>query len=183
MSALADRLAEDLKDAMRAGNTVRRDEIRGLLAALKSERQAKLARVLEKRGLLLRGEETQLTPAQQAEVDRLRVEVDLTDDDELSVLQQRVKQHRQSIDGFRQGHRADLVAVEEAQLGVVQGYLPPAVGEPELEAAIEAAIADAGARGPRDQGRVMALLSQRLRGRADMKRVSARVQAVLGAGA
>ncbi len=179
MGALLDRLSDDLKDAMRAGDAVRRDEIRGLLAALKTERQAKLTRHLERRGLLLRGDDARLTPQQQAEAERLRAETDLTDDEEIGVLQQRVKQHRQSIEGFQKGHRADLVAVEEAQLAVVQRYLPRQVGDAELDEAIRTAVRDAGAQGPRDQGKVMGLLSQRLRGRADMKDVSARVQAIL----
>ncbi len=181
MSALADRLSEDLKDAMRAGDAVRRDELRGLIAALKGERQTKLARTLEKRGLLLRGENAELTPQQQAEVERVRAESDLSADEEMAVLLQRVKQHRQSIEEFEKGKRQDLVATEQAQLAVLQSYLPQQVGESELEEAIRGAISEAGAQGPRDQGKVMGLLSQRLRGRADMKLVSARVQALLGA--
>ncbi len=183
MGALTDRLTEDLKDAMRAGDAVRRDEIRGLLAALKAERQNKLTRTLEKQGLLLRGEDARLTPAQQAQVDRVQAETDLTGDEEMGVLQMRVKQHRQSIEGFQKGDRQDLVSVEEAQLAVVQEYMPQQVSESELEEAIRGAIAESGAQGPRDQGKVMGLLSQRLRGRADMKQVSTRVQALLGFGA
>ena len=179
MPSLPERLNADLKEAMRAGDATRRDELRGLIAMLKSEQQTKLTRQLSKRGLILQGEHASLTPEQEAEVDRVRAESALTEDEEQSVLLQRVKQHRQSIDGFAKGNRADLVAVEEAQLGVLQAYLPQALGEAEVEQAIQAAIQETGAQGPRDQGKVMGVLSSRLRGRADMKSVASRVQALL----
>jgi uncharacterized protein YqeY len=179
MSSLLERLNADLKDAMRGGETTRRDELRGLIAMLKSEQQTKLTRQLSKRGLILQGENASLTPEQEAEVDRIRAASALSEDEEQSVLLQRVKQHRQSIEGFTKGNRADLVAVEEAQLGVIQGYLPQALGEAEIEQAIQEAVRETGAQGPRDQGKVMGVLSGRLRGRADMKAVAGRVQALL----
>ena len=182
MGTLVEQLGNDLKDAMRARDTARRDEIRGLLAALKTERQAKLTRELGKRGLIVHGEDTPLTAEQEAEVDRLRAEVILNSDDEIAVLQQRVKQHRQAIEWFQRGNRPDLVTMEEAQLAALERYLPKQLEGAELEQAIRAAIAETGARGERDQGKVMGLLAQRLRGRADLKQVSARVQAFLGAG-
>lgn len=179
MPSLLERLNADLKDAMRAGEATRRDELRGLIAMLKSEQQNKLTRQLSKRGLILQGADATLTPEQEAEVERVRAESNLSEDEEQSVLLQRVKQHRQSIDGFTKGNRADLVAVEEAQLGVIQAYLPQALGEAEIEQAIQDAVRETGAQGPRDQGKVMGVLSGRLRGRADMKAVASRVQALL----
>ncbi len=179
MSTLIERLGEDLKDAMRAGDAQRRDELRGLLAALKAARQEKLTRELDKRGLLLRGENQVPTAAQQADIEKLRSELELTDLDETAVLQQRVKQHRQSIEGFEKGNRPDLVAIEQGQLSVLERYLPQQVTDDELESAIRDAIAETGATGPRDQGKVMGLLAQRLRGRADMRHASERVQALL----
>jgi uncharacterized protein YqeY len=179
MSSLLERLNADLKDAMRGGDATRRDELRGLIAMLKSEQQTKLTRQLSKRGLILQGENASLTPEQEAEVDRIRAASALSEDEEQSVLLQRVKQHRQSIDGFTKGNRADLVAVEEAQLGVIQSYLPQALGEAEIEQAIQEAIRETDAQGPRYQGKVMGVLSGRLRGRADMKAVAGRVQALL----
>src|SRR5918912_1041668 len=177
--SLPERLNADLKDAMRAGDATRRDELRGLIAMLKSEQQTKLTRQLSKRGLILQGENASLTPEQEAEVDRIRAASALSEDEEQSVLLQRGMQHRQSIDGFTKGNRADLVAVEEAQLGVIQAYLPQALGEAEIEQAIQEAVRETGAQGPRDQGKVMGVLSGRLRGRADMKAVAGRVQALL----
>src|SRR5215211_2157204 len=118
MAALQERLTADLKDAMRAGDAVRRDEIRGVIAMLKAEQQSKLTRALSKGGLILHGEEATLSPAQQAEIDRLRADTSLGDDEEQGILRQRVKQHRQSIDGFVKGNRPDLVQIEEKQLAI-----------------------------------------------------------------
>ena len=181
MPSLLERLTADLMDAMRAGDAVRRDELRGLIAQLKAEQQTKLTRTLSKQGLILHGDNAVLSAAQQAEIDHLRGSVALSDDEAQAVLAMRVKQHRQSIDGFRQGKRDDLVKVEEAQLAVDEAYLPTQLGAAEVEQAIQAAIAESGAQGPREQGKVMSLLSARLRGKADMKAVAARVQGLLAA--
>jgi uncharacterized protein YqeY len=181
MPSLAERLNADLKDAMRAGDVVRRDEIRGLIAMLKAEQQSKLTRTLGKQGLILHGENAQLSDAQQLEVDRIRATNVLSDDEEQAILLQRVKQHRQSIEAFQQGKRVDLAQVEEAQLAVDERYLPQQLDAAAVEEAIQGAVKETGAQGPRDQGKVMGLLSPRLRGRADMKAVAARVQALLGA--
>jgi len=179
MASLLEWLTGDLKDAMRAADTLRRDEIRGLISQLKAEQQAKLTRALSKQGLILHGDNAVLSPDQQAEIDRLRGSVVLSDDEEQAVLAMRVKQHRQSIDGFLKGKRDDLLKLEEAQLAVDQSYLPRQLDQDEVEQAIQAAISESGAQGPRDQGKVMGLLSARLRGKADMKAVAGRVQGLL----
>jgi uncharacterized protein YqeY len=182
MAELLDRLNADLKDAMRAGDALRRDEIRGVIAMLKAEQQSKLTRSLSRRGLILQGEGATLSAEQEAEVAQIRASSDLSDDEEQGILLQRVKQHRQSIEGFLKGNRADLVQLEEAQLAIDESYLPQQLDAAAVEQAIAAAIAESGAQGPRDQGKVMGLLSARLRGRADMKAVSASVHAVLAKG-
>jgi uncharacterized protein YqeY len=179
MPSLVERLNADLKDAMRAGDGVRRDEIRGLMSMLKAEQQSKLTRALSKQGLIVHGENASLTPEQQAEVERVRGSSALTPDEEQAVLLTRVKQHRQSIDGFVQGKRQDLVQVEEAQLAIDQAYLPSQMDASEVAEAVQMAIRQTGAQGPRDQGKVMGVLSSKLRGKADMKAVAAQVQALL----
>jgi uncharacterized protein YqeY len=183
MPSLLERLNADLKDAMRSGDAMRRDEIRGVIAMLKAEQQTKLTRTLSKQGLILHGDNAVLSAEQQAEIDRLRATVALDEAEEQAVLAQRVKQHRQSIEGFKQGKRSDLVQVEEAQLEVDEAYLPQQLDADSVEQAIQSAIAESQAAGPRDQGKVMGVLSSRLRGRADMKAVAARVQSLLSAGA
>jgi uncharacterized protein YqeY len=180
MPSLVDRLNAELKDAMRAGDTVRRDEIRGLLAMLKAEQQTKLTRALASEGLILHGDNVELSADQQREIDRLRATTLLDAAEEQDILLQRVKQHRQSIDAFQQGKRADLATLEAAQLGVDETFLPDQMDAAAVEDAVSAAIEETGASSPRDVGKVMGLLSPRLRGRADMKAVAARVQARLG---
>jgi uncharacterized protein YqeY len=177
MPSLSERLANDLKDAMRAGDALRRDEIRGVLSMLKAEQQAKLTRTLEQQGLIL-AEGQQLTADQQQQVDHLRATSGLTDDEEQAILVTRVVQHRQAIDAFKKGNRADLLNQEEAQLAVDATYLPQ-LDAAALEQAIQDAIRESGAQTIRDQGKVMPLLSTRLRGKADMKAVASRVQAIL----
>jgi uncharacterized protein YqeY len=179
MPSLLERLNADLKDAMRAGDALRRDEIRGLIAMLKAEQQAKLTRTLSKQGLILHGDNLELSPEQQAAVDRVRSSTTLSEDDEQAILLQRVKQHRQSIEGFVKGNRADLARKEESELAIDEAYLPQQLDARAVEEAVQGAIRESGARGPRDQGKVMGLLSPRLRGRADMKAVAARVQMLL----
>ena len=183
MPSLLERLNADLKDAMRAGDGVRRDEIRGLIAMLKAEQQSKLTRTLSKQGLILHGENDELSAEQQRQVEQVRASSGLSDDEEQAILLQRVKQHRQSIEAFTQGKRADLLSTEEAQLAVDETYLPQQLDASAVEEAVQAAIRESGAQSPRDQGKVMGLLSPRLRGRADMKAVASRVQALLGGSA
>jgi uncharacterized protein YqeY len=179
MPSLLEQLNADLRDAMRAGDALRRDEIRGLLAMLKSEQQSKLTRTLSEQGLILE-EGQDLSPEQVASAERLRATTALSEAEQQAVLVQRVVQHRQSIDAFKKGQRADLIEAEEAQLAIDAVYLPQ-LDEEALDAAIQEAMRETGAQGPRDQGKVMALLSARLRGRADVKAVATRVQKLLAA--
>jgi uncharacterized protein len=179
MPSLLERLNADLKDAMRAADAVRRDEIRGLISMLKAEQQSKLTRTLSKQGLILHGDKAELSAEQEAEVKRLRAGSALSADEEQAILLQRVKQHRQSIDAFKQGKRADLASLEESQLAVDEHYLPRQLDAAAVDEAVRSAIRESGAQNARDQGKVMGLLSSRLRGKADMKVVAARVQTLL----
>jgi uncharacterized protein YqeY len=180
MAALQDQLTADLRDAMRAGAAVRRDEIRGLIAMLKTEQEAKLTRTLQAQNLILDSPDAQLSPEQLEQIDRIRATNALSEDEEQAVLVTRIVQHRQSIDAFKKGHRDDLLQIEEAQLAVLSKYQPQ-LSDAELEGIIQDAIRESGAQSLRDQGKVMPVLSARLRGKADMKAVAARVQALLGA--
>jgi uncharacterized protein YqeY len=182
MAALQDQLNTDLRDAMRAGDAVRRDEIRGLIAMLKTEQEAKLTRTLLAEGLIIEDSpDVQLTPQQLEQIDQIRAANRLSEDEEQAVLVTRIVQHRQSIDAFKKGKRDDLLQAEEAQLAILSKYQPQ-LGEAELEQIIQDAIRETGAQSLRDQGKVMPLLSARLRGKADMKAVAARVQSLLGGG-
>ncbi|MFN7752597.1 MAG: GatB/YqeY domain-containing protein [Pseudomonadota bacterium] len=112
----------------------------------------------------------------QREIDERR---DLADADVLAVIEKLVKQRRDSIEQFRAGGREDLAAAESEELQVLEGYRPPALAEDALVAAIASAIERAGAAGPGDMGRVMAILKAELAGRADLGQVSGRVKAAL----
>lgn len=91
----------------------------------------------------------------------------LADDDVLQVLATQAKQRRESIEQYRAGGREDLAAKEAAELVILQEFLPEELGVEELRDVVEAAVAEVGAEGPKDMGRVMGVLMPRLRGRAD----------------
>ncbi|MGY6518494.1 MAG: GatB/YqeY domain-containing protein [Lysobacteraceae bacterium] len=109
----------------------------------------------------------------QREVDE-RIELD--DAQVLSVLEKMLKQRRDSVEQYERAGREDLAAVERAEITVIQAYLPTPLTAAELQAVIEQAVADTGARGPQDMGRVMAAVKAAAAGRADMGQVSASVK-------
>lgn len=145
--SLKTRINDDVKAAMRAGETRRRDALRLLLAALK-----------------------------QREVDERK---DLGDADVVAVIDKMIKQRRDSITQFEQGGRQDLADTEKFEVSVLQAYMPQAMSDSEIEAAVAAAISESSAHGMADMGKVMAALKPRLAGRADMAKVSALVKARL----
>lgn len=95
------------------------------------------------------------------EVERGRA---LDDTESLQVIASLIKQRRDSIEQFRKGGREDLAVKEEAELAVLDAYLPPPVGEAEIAAAVDAAIAETGATGAKDMGRVMKAVMARFTG-------------------
>jgi uncharacterized protein YqeY len=101
----------------------------------------------------------------QREVDE---RIEITDAIVLAVLEKMVKQRKDSLSQFEAANREDLAAVERYELGVIQTYLPAQMTADELEAAVAASIAEAGATGPQDMGKVMAVLKPKVAGRADM---------------
>lgn len=145
--SLKQRLNDDMKAAMKAGEKSRLGAIRLINAAVK-----------------------------QREVDE-RIQLD--DAQVLAVLEKMLKQRRDSIGQYQAAGREDLAAVERYEVEVIQGYLPVQLSPAEVEAAVAAAIAEAGAHGPQDMGKVMALLKPRLAGRADMGQVSGLVRRAL----
>jgi uncharacterized protein YqeY len=118
-----------------------------------------------------------LAAMQQKEVDE---RVELSDADVLGIIDKMVKQRRESIAQYEKAARADLAAVEEFEIEVLSAYLPQQLSQAEVDQAIAAAVAESGASGVKDMGKVMALLKPRLAGRADMGRVSGLVKAKLG---
>ena len=104
---------------------------------------------------------------------------ELTDEELLAVVTREVKTRRESVEAFRKGGREDLAAKEEAEIGVLQGFLPQQLSDDELRGLIDEGVAATGAASPRDMGKVMGWLSPRTRGRADGRRVSELVAATL----
>lgn len=141
------RLTDDMKAAMRAKDTERRDTIRYLLSVLKN-----------------------------AEIDK---QGDLTPEEEVKLLQTQVKQRQDSIEQFRQGGRDDLAAKDEAQVKIIEEYLPQQMSDDDLQAFVKQGIEETGAEGPKDMGKVMGLLNKRAEGRVDGRRLSAAVRDAL----
>jgi uncharacterized protein YqeY len=119
-----------------------------------------------------------LAAIKQIEVDE-RIELD--DARILSVLEKMIKQRRDSITQFNQGNRADLSAIEEAEMAVIETYLPEQLDAAELDAIIVEAISSTGAESIRDMGKVMGQIKSKAAGRADMGIVGAKVKERLGA--
>ena len=112
----------------------------------------------------------------QVEVDQ-RIEVD--DAITLDILNKMVKQRRDSIDQYVKGNRQDLADVEQAEIEIIQAYLPEQLSEADLDKLIDEAIAATGAESIRDMGKVMGAIKTKAQGRADMGVVGARVKARL----
>jgi uncharacterized protein YqeY len=134
-SALKQKLADDLKQAMRGGDKVKRSAIRMAMAAIKN-----------------------------AEIARQAV---LEDGDILGVIAKEVRQRKESIEAFKQGGRPELAAIEEAEMAVLEQYLPQQMSRDEITAEARRVIEEVGAESIRDKGKVMPLLIARLKGKAD----------------
>ena len=105
-------------------------------------------------------------------------------DDDLvvtEVLQKMIKQRRESIDMYKKGGREELAEAEAAEVAVIESFLPQQMSEAEAGTAIDALIAETGAAGPKNMGRVMALLKERYAGQLDMSKASQMVKARLSA--
>jgi uncharacterized protein YqeY len=118
-----------------------------------------------------------LAAIKQREVDERK---ELSDAEVLAVIEKMIKQRRESIAQYRKANRQDLVQAEEFEVAVLQTYLPQAMPDAEVEAAVAAAITSTGAGSMADMGKVMAVLKPQLAGRADMGKVSALVRIRLG---
>jgi uncharacterized protein YqeY len=103
----------------------------------------------------------------------------LTDADVLPILQKMIKQRQESVELYKKGGRDDLVKQEEEEIAIISGYLPKQMSEAEMTAAIDAAVAETGAAGMKDMGKVIGLLRGKYAGQMDMAKASALVKAKL----
>lgn len=149
---LQERLVEEMKDAMRTGQAEKLSVIRMVRASLKNR-----------------------------EIERGKTKP-LTDADVTEVILAGIKQRRDSIDQFRKGGRADLVAKEEQEVAILQTFLPPPLSDEELNALIREAAAEVAASGVKDMGKVMKAVMPRLAGRAEGGTVNAAVKRYLESG-
>ena len=105
--------------------------------------------------------------------------IDLNDNQVMVVIQKMVKQRKDSISQFSDAGRTDLVEVEEAELSIINNYMPKQLSEEEIEVAVAKAISDSGADSMKDMGRLMGILKGQLDGKADMGMVSQLIKSKL----
>ena len=141
------RLDDDLKQAMRDRDTVRRDVIRYLRSEIRNQ--------------------------------EIRVQKDLDDEGVVQVLSRQAQQRRDSIEAFAEAKRADLVEKEQAELAIIMGYLPQQMTRDEIAEMVQQVVAEVGATGPGDMGKVMSQIMPRVRGRAEGREVSSIVMETL----
>lgn len=148
MTSLKDQIQNDLADAMRNKQEIRKSALRMLIAAIKNT--------------------------------EIEARKPLDDDAVVAVIQKQVKQRRESIVEFQKGNRQDLVEKESAEAEVLEAYLPEQASTEEIEAAARKVVAETGASGPRDIGKVMPVLTKQFAGRADGRVISEIVRGLLG---
>ncbi|MDD5322998.1 MAG: GatB/YqeY domain-containing protein [Methylococcales bacterium] len=117
-----------------------------------------------------------LAALKQVEVDERIV---LDNERVIQILDKMLKQRRESIRQFTEGGRNDLAAIEEAEILVIQDFMPQALSVEEIDAMVSEAVAESGAKSVKDMGKVMGLLKAKMQGRADMSVVSAKIKAAL----
>ncbi len=150
MSELSQQITEDMKTAMREKNALALGTIRMLKSAIKNA-------AIEKGG----------------------ADAELTDPEVVAVVRREVKKRQDSIEQYRSAGRAELAAQEEAEIAVLQAYLPAPLSEEELAAIIDGAIAEVGATSRKEMGAVMKRVQELTEGRADGKTLSQAVMAKL----
>ena len=119
-----------------------------------------------------------LAAIKQKEVDE---RITLDDAAVIAIAEKLIKQRRDSVSQYEAANRQDLADAEKAEIAVLSAYMPAALSDAEIDAAISASISESGATGPADMGKLMAVLKPKLAGRADMSAVSARVKTALAA--
>ncbi|NTU62234.1 MAG: GatB/YqeY domain-containing protein [Chloroflexi bacterium] len=184
--SIKDQLQADLKTAMLSKQELRRDVIRFTQAAIKNAELAKQQKLVKERSHLWQTgqvDENGNPIIDEAEREKQLAEiaklVPLTDDEQLTVLTTEVKRRRETIADADKAGRPEIVAREQAELDVVLGYLPKQMSREEVTAAAQQVVAEVGAKGPQDTGKVMGKLMPQLKGKADGKLISEVVKELL----
>jgi len=139
-SSLKDKLNDDLKQAMKDGETLKRSVFRMALSSIKNAEIAKKA--------------------------------DLEESDVIGVLAKEARQRQESIKAYKEGNRPDLAVQEEAELAILQEYLPQQITRDEIAAEARRIIEAVGAKGPGDKGKVMGSIISELKGKADGREIN-----------
>lgn len=158
---------------MKARDDLRRDTLRFVLAAMRTEEDARRTRAIDE--LVAKGMDEQARAAWLAE----HAPEVLDDAAVRDVLKRQVKMRRDSIEAFETGGRAELAEREKAQLAIIASYLPAQLDEAAVEAAVRTAVAETGAAGPKDMGKVIAAVRAALGDAAEGRTVAAVAQRVL----
>jgi uncharacterized protein YqeY len=150
--ALRDQFTDQLKTSMKAGTAARTSTLRMIMAKLKDIDIAARPKGIDK----------------------------VPDEEVLAMLRGMVKSRRESVDLYRQGNRQDLVDKEEAEIAVIESFLPQQMDQADMEEAVAAAIAETGAASIKDMGKVMAALRAKHAATLDMAKAGPLVKAKLG---
>jgi uncharacterized protein len=167
-ASLKDKLNNDLKQALRSGDKVKLGTVRLILSAVKNAEIAKRAKLTDADKTLASASEDEITKQTQ-----------LTDIDIIRVIVREIKQRHESIEAYQLGKRPDLVAQEEAELAVLQSYMPKQVSHDEIVDAAKRIIEEVSAHSPNDKGKVMSKIISELKGKADGKEINAIVTELL----
>jgi hypothetical protein len=153
---IKDQLKEDLKTALKAGDSIRRSTIGMILAALKN-------RELEKRGRLMKGG---------ADASSIEVASELSDEEAIEVIGSEMKKRKEAIATYEQAGRSELAAGERAEYDILMGYMPQQMTVDEIRALIKETMAHVQPAGMKDMGKVLASLMPKVKGKADGQIVS-----------
>jgi uncharacterized protein YqeY len=149
--SLQEQLVNDMKEAMKSGDSLKVSTIRMLKAAIKNK-----------------------------EIEKGGTSYKLSDKETLEVIVTAIKQRKDSIEQFTKGHRLDLAEKEKKELEILQAYMPPQMSDEDVKAEVKKAIAETSASSQKDMGKVMKVLMPRIAGRADGAVVNRIVRELIG---
>lgn len=135
---LREKISSDLKVALRDRKTINLSVLRMLKSAIRNK-----------------------------EIEKKKGDVGLSDEEVIEVVTSEIKKRKDAIEGYTKGHRQDLADKENAELGILMGYMPEQMGDAEIREEAKKAIGEAEAKTPQDIGRVMKILMPRMKGKAD----------------
>lgn len=140
---ITEQITADMKSAMRDKNKIALNTLRALKSAITN-----------------------------AQIDKAGIDTTLPENESISIIRKQIKQRQDSIDQFEKAGRAELAENEQAEISVLEGYLPTPLSDEELSSIVEAAITETGAESKKDMGKLMKLLQEKTEGRADGKKLS-----------